>query len=293
MLTDEEKQEEREETGWKLVHADVFRPPTDMPMFFCVIVGTGMQLVFCAFFLIVFAAVGFLSPANRGSIMIGMLLLFVLMGAFAGFTSARLYKTFKGKQWQRCTLLTATLFPGLVFVIFFALDMLVWYVFRLPLDCSLATHRTHPLNCPSLLALRHCSKGRTARPAPCRSCRCSPCSRCGSASASRWCFWGRTLGTRPLSLSIPSLPRLSLTSLSPPSHHCPLRYKKDAIEFPVITSNIPRQIPTQVRRTRALLPETAPVLLFHPVLRHSLSPTSHPCPHPRPCLISRGICRRC
>ena len=42
----------------------------------------------------------------------GMLLLFVLMGAFAGFSSARLYKTFKGKQWQRCTLLTATLFPG-------------------------------------------------------------------------------------------------------------------------------------------------------------------------------------
>ena len=41
-----------------------------------------------------------------------MLLLFVLMGAFAGFSSARLYKTFKGKQWQRCTLLTATLFPG-------------------------------------------------------------------------------------------------------------------------------------------------------------------------------------
>ena len=27
----------------------------------------------------------------------GMLLLFVLMGAFAGFTSARLYKTFKGR----------------------------------------------------------------------------------------------------------------------------------------------------------------------------------------------------
>jgi hypothetical protein len=37
-----------------------------------------------------------------GSIMIGMLLLFVLMGAFAGFTSARLYKTFKGIQFFYC-----------------------------------------------------------------------------------------------------------------------------------------------------------------------------------------------
>ena len=77
------------------MHADVFRPPVEMPMLFCVLVGTGMQLFISAFFLIVFAAVGFLSPANRGSIMIGTLLLFVLLGAVAGFTSARLYKTFK------------------------------------------------------------------------------------------------------------------------------------------------------------------------------------------------------
>lgn len=55
-----------------------------------------------------------------------MLLLFVLMGAFAGFTSARLYKTFKGKQWQRCTLLTALLYPGIVFAVFFGLDIVVW-----------------------------------------------------------------------------------------------------------------------------------------------------------------------
>jgi transmembrane 9 superfamily member 2/4 len=124
--TDEEKAEEREESGWKLVHADVFRPPVDFPMLFCVLAGTGMQLIICSFFLVLFAAIGFLSPANRGSIMIGMLLLFVLMGSFAGFTSARLYKTFKGKQWQRCTLLTAIMYPGLVFAVFFGLDIVVW-----------------------------------------------------------------------------------------------------------------------------------------------------------------------
>ena len=95
MPTDEEKAEEREETGWKLVHADVFRPPTEYPMLFCVLVGTGMQLVISAMFLILFSALGFLSPANRGSLMIGVLLIYVLLGAVAGFTSARLYKTFK------------------------------------------------------------------------------------------------------------------------------------------------------------------------------------------------------
>jgi transmembrane 9 superfamily member 2/4 len=66
-------------------------------MFFCVTIGTGLQLITCVFLLILFAAIGFLSPANRGSIMIGMLLFFVLMGSLAGYVSARLYKTFKGE----------------------------------------------------------------------------------------------------------------------------------------------------------------------------------------------------
>ncbi len=53
------------------MHADVFRPPQDFPMLFCVLAGTGMQMIVCSFLLVLFAAVGFLSPANRGSIMIG------------------------------------------------------------------------------------------------------------------------------------------------------------------------------------------------------------------------------
>jgi transmembrane 9 superfamily protein 2/4 len=55
------------------VHADVFRPPQDFPMLFCVLAGTGMQMIVCSFLLVLFAAIGFLSPANRGSIMIGEL----------------------------------------------------------------------------------------------------------------------------------------------------------------------------------------------------------------------------
>lgn len=183
VMTDEEKAEEREETGWKLVHADVFRPPLEFPMLFCVIVGTGMQLVICAFFLILFAAIGFLSPANRGSIMIGMLLLFVLMGAFAGFTSARLYKTFKGKQWQKCTLLTATLFPGIAFAVFFVLDIIVW---------SYGSTGAVPfLTMIAILTL----------------------------------WFGI------------SVPLVFLGAY--------FGYKKDPLEFPVVTSNIPRQIPDQ------------------------------------------------
>ena len=49
-----------------ILSVDVFRPPVEFPMLFCVMAGTGMQLIICAFFLVLFAAIGFLSPANRG-----------------------------------------------------------------------------------------------------------------------------------------------------------------------------------------------------------------------------------
>lgn len=124
--TDEEKAEEKEESGWKLVHADVFRPPSTYPMMLCVFIGTGAQLAVMALFVVVFAAIGFLSPANRGSIMIALLLLYVLMGSVAGYVSARLYKAFRGKMWQRCTLLTALTFPGVAFAVFFFMDVLLW-----------------------------------------------------------------------------------------------------------------------------------------------------------------------
>jgi transmembrane 9 superfamily protein 2/4 len=37
-------EEAQEETGWKLVHGDVFRPPATQPMLFSVLVGTGAQI---------------------------------------------------------------------------------------------------------------------------------------------------------------------------------------------------------------------------------------------------------
>lgn len=124
--TDEERAEEREESGWKLVHADVFRPPTKNPMLFCVMVGTGTQLLGMALVTLFFAAVGVLAPSNRGKLVIALLVVFVLLGMLAGYTSARTYKMFKGKRWQLCTVLTAVLFPGVLFALFFFLNLFVW-----------------------------------------------------------------------------------------------------------------------------------------------------------------------
>lgn len=121
-------EDSQEETGWKLVHADVFRPPKGFfgPMLLSVFVGSGIQVLMMAMTLMVFAALGFLSPANRGGLATAMLLLFVFMGSFAGYWSSRIYKMFAGKAWKRNTLLTAVAFPGSVCGAAFILNFFVW-----------------------------------------------------------------------------------------------------------------------------------------------------------------------
>jgi len=111
-----------EETGWKLVHGDVFRPPS-RPMLLSVLVGTGVQVFAMSVITMVFAVLGFLSPANRGGLMTAMVVLFVVMGNFAGYFSARTYKTFKGQHWKKNMLVTAFLFPGIIFGLFLILNL--------------------------------------------------------------------------------------------------------------------------------------------------------------------------
>ncbi|KAK1289564.1 hypothetical protein QJS10_CPB18g00755 [Acorus calamus] len=121
----ETQDEAQEETGWKLVHGDVFRPPVKSGLL-CVYVGTGVQIFGMTLVTMIFALLGFLSPSNRGGLMTAMVLLWVFMGLFAGYSSARLYKMFKGTEWKKNTLKTAFMFPAILFSIFFVLNALIW-----------------------------------------------------------------------------------------------------------------------------------------------------------------------
>merc|ERR1719436_909868 len=55
-----------------------------------------------------------------------MMLLFTFMGIFAGYVASRLYKMFNGVDWKATTLLTAFLYPGIFFLIFFILNLFIW-----------------------------------------------------------------------------------------------------------------------------------------------------------------------
>merc|ERR1711937_435288 len=86
-LADEEQEDDADESGWKLIHADVFRPPENYPMLFCVCCGGGVQLTLTIFITICFSAVGFLNPARRGSLVNGILSFYVLTGILSGYVS--------------------------------------------------------------------------------------------------------------------------------------------------------------------------------------------------------------
>ena len=62
------------------MHADVFRSPAQGKMLMAVLVGTGAQLCCMTGVTLLFALLGFLSPANRGSLLTATLLLYVAMG---------------------------------------------------------------------------------------------------------------------------------------------------------------------------------------------------------------------
>lgn len=115
----------QEDSGWKLVHGDVFRPPKN-PLLLSVLVGNGAQLFMMTGFTIAFALLGFLSPSNRGSLATVMILTYTFFGFIGGYVSARTYKFFGGDAWKRNFAYTPVVIPGTVFSVFFLMNLFVW-----------------------------------------------------------------------------------------------------------------------------------------------------------------------
>ncbi|ATY61858.1 endosomal integral membrane protein, putative [Cordyceps militaris CM01] len=115
----------QEDSGWKLVHGDVFRNPSH-PLLLSVLLGNGVQIFVMTASTIVFALLGFLSPSNRGSLGTIMILLYTILGSVGGYVSARVYKAMGGDQWKMNIGLTPLLVPAIVFGTFFLLDLFLW-----------------------------------------------------------------------------------------------------------------------------------------------------------------------
>ncbi|KAA0038973.1 transmembrane 9 superfamily member 1 [Cucumis melo var. makuwa] len=109
-----------EESGWKLVHGDVFRPPRNL-VILSAVVGTGAQLALLVLLVILLAIVGMLY-VGRGAIVTTFIVCYALTSSISGYVSAGMYSRNGGKNWIKSMIFTASLFPFLCFGIGFILN---------------------------------------------------------------------------------------------------------------------------------------------------------------------------
>jgi transmembrane 9 superfamily protein 2/4 len=117
-------EEERGETGWKHLHADVFRKP-EYAGLLAVLVGSGMQLFALSCLTISFACAGFVSPKRRGSLLTAFVFLFVLLGSLGGWVTGHMAKQFQMKSWK-IIFAVGLFFPGSLFGCYFLLNLVHW-----------------------------------------------------------------------------------------------------------------------------------------------------------------------
>lgn len=120
--------DETEETGWKLVHGDVFRPPQFSPMVLSVVVGTGCQIGLAFGLAMVAAVLKMVNPIQKGQTLTAIILLYVMCGSAAGYVSSRIYKFMDQKAWKINTIATATALPGCLVVVFSILNVFLSFV---------------------------------------------------------------------------------------------------------------------------------------------------------------------
>jgi Endomembrane protein 70. len=60
------------------------------------------------------AMLGMLSPSSRGALTSFAITCYVLFGVLAGYVSARLYTTFKGREWKKAAFEVSGCFSGFV-----------------------------------------------------------------------------------------------------------------------------------------------------------------------------------
>lgn len=110
------EEEEQEESGWKRLHADVFRFPKHRALF-CAILGCGVQIMLIFVCMLTLAVVGVFYPYGRGTAYAAILVIYSLTAVVAGYVSGSMYRRLNGSVWVHNVLCTVTLFVIPAFVI--------------------------------------------------------------------------------------------------------------------------------------------------------------------------------
>lgn len=114
---DVELADDQEETGWKILHGDVFRYPNYKALF-AAAMGCGTQLLAVVVSILILGLFGFFRPYDRGVIQIALIITYALTCGLGGFTAGSFYHQLEGNEWVRNLCLTGCLFCGPLFLAF-------------------------------------------------------------------------------------------------------------------------------------------------------------------------------
>lgn len=109
--------DDREDSGWKLLHGDVFRFPKHINLL-SAILGNGAQLLLLSFLFLILAVIGVFYPDySYSSMYTAIVIIYIFTTGVSGFVSQKYYLQFGGDKWVYNVLLTVVLFAFPVFVV--------------------------------------------------------------------------------------------------------------------------------------------------------------------------------
>jgi transmembrane 9 superfamily protein 3 len=114
-----------DEYGWKQVHGDVFRPATS-PLFFSALIGSGAQMTFVIFLVVVFTIMGELYT-ERGSLLSTSIFVYAATAPINGYFGGSLYARMSGRTWMKQMMVSAFLVPALVCGTAFTINFVAIY----------------------------------------------------------------------------------------------------------------------------------------------------------------------
>ncbi|KAL0482691.1 phagocytic receptor MP70 [Acrasis kona] len=114
--------DDKEETGWKLVHTDVFRFPSNINLL-AAILGNGVHLLGLIFCILSLAILGlYYSDYSYNAMYTSLIIAYTLTTGISGYISGSYYKQFGGERWVNNVLLTVILFALPTFIIWAILN---------------------------------------------------------------------------------------------------------------------------------------------------------------------------
>jgi len=122
-IPDEELNSVEEDSGWKLLHADIFRSPVHR-IFLCAAVGSGAQLFSMIMLIVIVGCIA--QYYERGAVASAAVVCYMLTAFIGGFVSAAMYQTLGGEKWAWNIFLTALSFTGPVFGVWCINNTIAW-----------------------------------------------------------------------------------------------------------------------------------------------------------------------